>query len=111
MSCSILLELLLLVCIIVFIVDLSGVIEELEVRLAKWLKVNKVRIPKPFSCSLCLSWWSGLVFLICVQSFTLIGIAYVALLAYLTPVIYNAMTLIRDLLNKGIDIIGKVFKV
>ena len=39
-----------LICVI--IIDVSGFIEELELILAKWLKVNKVRIPKPFSCSL-----------------------------------------------------------
>lgn len=106
-----LIELLILTAIIVFIIDLSGVIEEMESGLAKWLKVKKARIPKPFSCSLCMTWWIGLIYLICVNSFTLGWIAYVAVLSYLTPVIYNALTLIRDLLNKGIDIIGKVFKV
>ena len=103
-------ELLILTAIIVFIIDLSGVIEEMESGLAKWLKVKKARIPKPFSCSLCMTWWSGLIYLICVNSFTLGWIAYVALLAYLTPVIYNALTLVYDILNKVISVIGRALR-
>ena len=105
-----LIELLILTAIIVFIIDLSGVIEEMESGLAKWLKVKKARIPKPFSCSLCMTWWSGLIYLICVNSFTLGWIAYVALLAYLTPVIYNALTLVYDILNKVISVIGRALR-
>lgn len=105
-----LIELLILTAIIVFIIDLSGVIEEMESGLAKWLKVKKARIPKPFSCSLCMTWWTGLIYLICVNSFTLGWIAYVAMLSYLTPVIYNALTLVFDILNKVISVIGRALR-
>lgn len=102
-----LIELLILTAIIVFIIDLSGVIEEMESGLAKWLKVKKARIPKPFSCSLCMTWWTGLIYLICVNSFTLGGVAYVAMLSYLTPVIYNALTFVFDIPNKVISVISR----
>lgn len=96
------LKLLILTCIIVFIIDLSGIITEMENILSKWLKA-KILIPKPFSCSLCLTWWIGLLYLLVYGKFTIIWIGYVALLSLLTTTIYNGLLMIRDLLNKIID--------
>lgn len=96
------LKLLILTSIIVFIIDLSGFIDEVEKILSKWLKA-KVLIPKPFSCSLCISWWIGLLYLLIYGKFTIIWIGYVALLSLLTTTIYNGLLMIRDLLNKIID--------
>ena len=103
-------NLLVLTLLCVFVIDCSGVIDELEASLAKWLRVKSVRIPKPFSCSLCTSWWLGLVYLIVTQHFTLLWVGYVALLAFLTPVFYNALTLLRDLLNKLLGLVSSFFK-
>lgn len=97
---SALLDLLIIQMVIVFIIDLSGIIDELEKMLAKWLKVSKVRIPKPFSCSLCSSWWTGLIYLIIIGQFTIPMIGYVALLAYLTPVAYNFLLMVKEALIK-----------
>lgn len=96
------LKLLILTSIIVFIIDLSGFIDEVERILSKWIKA-KVLIPKPFSCSLCISWWIGLLYLLVYGKFTIIWIGYVALLSLLTTTIYNGLLMIRDLLNKIID--------
>ena len=95
-------KLLILTSIIVFIIDLSCFIDEVEKILSKWLKA-KVLIPKPFSCSLCISWWIGLLYLLIYGKFTIIWIGYVALLSLLTTTIYNGLLMIRDLLNKIID--------
>lgn len=86
-----------LICVI--IIDVSGFVEELELILAKWLKVSKVRIPKPFSCSLCMTWWSSLVYLICVGGLTLLNVAVALLLAALTPVIGGIVFNLRDTLT------------
>ena len=96
----ILIKLLIIQFIIVFIIDLSGVIDELEKMIAKWLKVPKVRIPKPFSCSLCSTWWIGIIYLIVMGQFTILMLGYVALLAYLTPVSYNFLIMIKEALIK-----------
>ena len=99
-------ELLIITLLIVFIIDLSGFIDEVERVLSKWLK-GKVRIPKPISCSLCSSWWVNLIYLLCVGQFTLPYIAIVALFAFLTPVFGTLMMLIREtlnyILNKGFE--------
>lgn len=99
---TMMIELLIITALIVFIVDLSGIIESMESGLGKWLKCT-VRIPKPFSCSLCMSWWTGLIYLICVGQFSILWIGYVGLLAFLTPVINNLLQLLRDGLNKIIN--------
>lgn len=101
-------KLLLLTMIIVFIIDLSGVLDEMEAGLAKWLKVKSVRIPKPFSCSLCMAWWSGLVLIAVCQSFTLFWIAVVAVLAFLTPQIYNLLLVVRDGIDTLIELLGRL---
>ena len=95
-----LINLLIIQLLIVFVIDLSGFIEELEKMIAKWLKVNKVHIPKPFSCSLCSTWWTGIIYLIIIGHFTLPYIGFVALLAYLTPVAYNFLIMVKEALTK-----------
>lgn len=103
------LELLFLAFIIVFIIDYSGIIQSLEEGLQKWLKMpNKAHIPKPFSCSLCSTWWAGLIYLIVVGQFSFMTVAYIALLAAMTPLILRILYLFRDLLEKACSLIEKV---
>ena len=95
------LDLLLLACIIVFIIDLSGFIPEISERIWKILYRNVKYvdwiIPKPFSCSLCMFFWTGIIYLI-FTGFSLYMLAYVALLAFLTPVIKDVLLYVRELL-------------
>lgn len=104
------LNLFLLMVIIVFIIDLSGVITEVENKLSKWLKV-KSHIPKPWSCSLCLTWWVGLTYLIITSTFTIPMITYVALLSFMTNPMYNILLFIRDLLNHIVDLLYKFLNI
>ena len=103
------LDLLLITLIIVFIIDISGVIDSIEQALSKWLK-GKVRIPKPFSCSLCSAWWVGLIYLLCLRQFTLVNIAIVALFAILTPVFSTFMVLVRETLIWALEKAYKALK-
>lgn len=95
-------KLLIITLLMVFIIDLSGFIDELETTLSKWLK-GKARIPKPFSCSLCMSWWTNLIYLLCIGKLTLPYIAIVALFAFLTPVFALLFVWIRETLNKALN--------
>ena len=92
-------KLLIITLLMVFIIDLSGFIDEIEATLSKWLK-GKVRIPKPFNCSLCCSWWVNLIYLLCIGKLTLPYIAIVALFAFLTPVFALLFVWVRETLNK-----------
>lgn len=99
------LDLFVMAVTIVFIIDISGVIENLEEGLSKWLK-GKVRIPKPFSCSLCSMWWLGLIYLWLYSQLTLVNISIVALFAILTPVISSLLVLVRETL---LWVVGKAY--
>ena len=93
-----LIDIFIITLMVVFVIDLSGFIEEMEKILAKWMKAYKVHIPKPFSCSLCSTWWIGLIYLIFSGHFTIPFIGYVALMAFLTPVWYSMLLGVKELL-------------
>lgn len=104
---STIINLLLIQFIIVNIIDVSGFIQEMEGILSKWLHI-KAHIPKPFSCSLCLTFWTGLVYLIASGEISLLYLAVLLLIASLTPVTLEAVYLIRDILLKALKIISKI---
>lgn len=98
------LDLLMISVIICFIIDISGIIENIEWYLGKWLG-GKVIIPKPFSCSLCLTFWVGLIWLIVQGEVTLFNIMVVCLLSALTEQITNTITLFKQLIARLQDAI------
>lgn len=91
------LDLFLITIIICFIIDISGIIESIEWWLSKWLKVN-CKIPKPFSCSLCMTFWIGLIW-ISIFDFTLLNFVYVCLFATLSEQISNFIIIIKQLVQ------------
>ena len=94
-------DLILIQLIIVFIIDLSGAVESFKLFISKHLTKNKIVTTnfsiKPFDCSLCSTWWIGLIYLLICHSFTIPYIALVALLSYLTPLSSSILLLIKDL--------------
>lgn len=78
----------------VFVIDQSGIIDEMESILSRWLGV-RARIPKPLSCSLCMAWWTSLIYVL-IAAPSLGNVMLCALFAWLTPVFQGVMTLIRE---------------
>lgn len=70
--------------IFIFIIDISGFIQSIENKISKWINVKNCEIPKPFSCSLCMTFWTGLVYLLLHSELTLFNICFVCYIAYLT---------------------------
>lgn len=106
-------NLFILTCIIVFIIDLSGFVDEMVKRLYyKYIKVGDYHtlIPKlkPLTCSLCLSFWVGLIYLLITSQFTITMLGYVCLLAFLSPIIGDILVMIKDVINKIINLIYKL---
>lgn len=102
---TILIDLLLVTLIIVYIIDISGAIEDLvEPLLAKLFHKSKVRLKKPWSCSKCMTFWIGLIYLLITMSFTIPYIFYVCMLSMLTPFFNNVLTLLLEALIKLTDI-------
>ena len=104
----IILNLFLIQFIIVNIIDVSGFIGEMETMLARWLKVKSVHIPKPFSCSLCMTFWTGLIYLIISSHLSLLTAAVLLLIANLTSVTMEAVYLFRDILLKTLQFISRI---
>lgn len=97
----IVLNLLLIGIIIVFCIDYSGFIEEMEILITKLLKSPiKYHIPKPFSCSTCLSFWLGIVYLILTKHFTVIYLAVVVLISALTPELLQLIHFVKGLISR-----------
>ena len=89
-------DLLLVAAVCVFIVDVSGWTESWRGALARWARVeHPTGRLRPFDCSLCCTWWAGLVLLLCRGEFTLAGIASCALAAALTRVLLAAWNCAR----------------
>ena len=105
---GIIINLLLLQFIIVCIIDISGFIRELEDIAGKWLKIKNPHIPKPFSCSFCSTWWTGLIYLIISGSVTLYHIAALLMICCLTTITAELIYLIQDILIKILQIIRKI---
>ena len=95
------LDLFLITTIICFIIDISGIIESIEWWLYKWLKVN-CKIPKPFSCSLCMTFWMGLIW-ISIFEFTLFNLLFVTVFAMMSEEITQILLTIKYLIHRLID--------
>lgn len=101
----ILIDLLLVTLIIVYIIDISGAIEDLvEPLLGKIFHKSKVKLKKPWSCSRCMTFWIGLLYLLITWNITIPYIFYVCMLSMLTPFFNNVMALLLEALNKLTDI-------
>ena len=85
---------------ICFLIDISGIIDNIEWWLSKWLK-GKAKIPKPFSCSLCMTWWVGLIYII--PHFSLFNLFLVVVFAALSEEITGFIKIIKLLIHKVQD--------
>lgn len=65
---------------------------------------------KPFDCSLCMSWWSCLIYLILTNSLTIFYIMIALLFAWLTTTEKDILIFIKDLITKLIDLLYNTFK-
>lgn len=91
-------KILLLTAVVVFVVDLSGFTQSWKAWLSRVTKLRVVSL-KPFDCSLCVSWWAGLVLLLCCHSFSLVNVAFVALCSFLSRPMADALRCVSDLIT------------
>lgn len=85
--------------IVIFIVDLSGIVPNLKILISKLLTKGKISTDnytlKPLDCSLCLSFWLNIIYLIITNNITLGYILIVCILSYLTRPIANLIKYIE----------------
>lgn len=108
---NIILNLLLIQLIVVFIVDLSGIIDTIKHFIWKrWIKIGNYQSIslKPFSCSLCSTWWCCLIYLLITSNLNLLTIAITALLAFLAGTLGDFLLWCKDAITKFINLLYKL---
>ena len=60
----ILINILTITVICCYILDISGFIDEIKQRIMKWLSIKQEISLKPFDCSLCMSHWINLFYIL-----------------------------------------------
>lgn len=107
---------LVIICLVnVLIIDLSGLMTDIKLFISKWLTKDKIASSqfrlKPFDCSFCMTFWSGLIYTIVTNEFTLVNLLIILLLSFFTEPFKQLLLLFKDLLIKLIDIIYETFKI
>lgn len=104
-------NLILIQIILVYIIDISGVVDVFKHFIFKKLYGTKIAYKeikmKPFDCSLCSTFWISLLYLIISYKLSIMMIAFVCLLSFLTTTTKNIYILIYDFLNYIIIKINK----
>ena len=107
------LNLLIMQLVIVFILDLSGVMLSIKKTIWKILYGKKTvdlsykLSLKPFDCSLCSTFWLGLLWLLLTKEISMLNIGYVCLLSYMTTFSKDMILTLNDLLIKLLTFINK----
>lgn len=101
-------DILFIAVIVVIIIDLSGVIDSIKSSIKRILTKGRMSDPnyslKPFDCSFCMTFWSGLAYLLITHSCSLWMVAYLLGICVMTPVIKDLIILVRDTILKLINI-------
>lgn len=104
-------NLLLLSVIIVFIVDISGAVDSLKSGLKYLFTNGKMKGSdyrlKPIDCSLCMTFWVGLIYLFIIGKFTLPYITVVCILSAFSGLVKSSILLVEDCITKIIQVIYK----
>lgn len=104
-------NILLIAVIVVIVIDITDFINNIKKLISSILTKGKIKsssyIMKPFDCSLCMTFWAGLIYLIYCNSISLLNIAILLLIAISTPIINDIIRLLQDLAIKLIQVIEK----
>ena len=101
---DILIDILMIAWLCVFVIDCTTILPDFE----NWVKSHRgwwcrtYRNRKPFTCSLCMTWWLSLAWIIINNRFTLPYMAFAAIVAFLTPQIKGIVQLLVDCMQRCI---------
>lgn len=107
----VIINLLLIAVIWVVIIDLSGFIDNFKSGI-KWL-ITKGKMSnsdyrlKPFDCSLCMTFWTGLIYLLIIGKFTLVYLAALCLISLFCSILKSSILLVEDTIT---TIINRIYK-
>lgn len=97
-------DLLYIALIVVIIIDLSGFMDSLKSGIKYILTKGKMSSSdyrlKPLDCSLCMTFWLGILYLLITNQFTIGYLLYVCILSIFTDIFKDTIILVKDLLIK-----------
>lgn len=100
-------NLILINIIVVFLIDQSGFIVEFKSWLKKLLTNGKMKDSnyslKPFDCSLCMTFWTSLIYLLIINGLTIESFALVCLSAWLTTFTNDIFIVVKEMWTKLIN--------
>lgn len=95
-------DLALIMWVCVFVIDASG-FRDTVLALASRILGGPVKSLKPLTCSLCMTWWLGLAYLLVTRSFSIGGVAMVAAVALISQPVASLVGALLDFINRIIN--------
>ena len=98
----------------VLILDQLHFWDDITSVISGWLTNGKIKKPiqlKPFSCSVCMSWWTNLAYIIVTNQFSILMVLYILVLSWTTPIISSILTLVKNLFLKFVNTIANKFDI
>lgn len=98
----------------IIILDQLHFWDDFSTMISGWLSGGKIKKPlewKPFNCSVCMSFWTNLAYIIVTNQFSILMILYILTLSWGTPIISSILTLVKNLFLKFINTIANKFDI
>lgn len=106
-------EMLLITLVTVYVIDLSGFTDAWTSTVSGWLTHGKRKEPftfKPFTCSLCMSLWLNLIWVIVTSNFAFFPVAFCFLMSFLAPTFNDMLVNVQDALSFINNKINSIFQ-
>lgn len=103
----------LIAVIVSFGLDVAHFWDEISSIVSGWITKGVVKKPielKPFSCSLCSTFWISLIYVICINAFSLPMLAYICVCAWATCFIPNIFLFVEGFIVKIINELAEYFQ-
>lgn len=94
------LELLALAFIVVYIVDETGIVNSFKSFIKKWLNTKSDITLKPLDCSLCMTHWVCLVYVLLFGTLDIFVYLYILFLSCNTDNIYTLIQKVNEVINR-----------
>lgn len=101
------LNIFLIAVICTFCLDVSGFVDEVTSMISGWMTKGVVKKPfqlKPFTCSLCSTFWISLIYVLYTGQFSLLVMTWICVCAWLTTIIphffYFLEAFVTELFNE-----------
>ena len=94
----------------VLILDQLHFWDDFSMMISSWLSGGKIKKPldwKPFNCSVCMSFWTNLAYIIVTNQFSILMILYIVVLSWSTPIINSILSFVINAVLKMINIISE----